>query len=435
MLVTKWNLKQWYTNGLDYLTERLGFSFKYITSIMLICVIGFPVFYFLYRETEILWLDTLLTIISGAMLLYWLLPALNKKYLSLAWFISLLIIFPFNFTFNLLLNPDQNAYQLGQMVMLLISIGLVGDIVLLLLFYSIGILLAIAVFFLYKNTFVIPQGIYQSLPLYLLGAVLGIALIGNRDYNYRKERKKTTTIIREKDNLADISRKDSVKEAISAVAHELTQPLSAVINYTNGCKRILQSSLNVELPAKVVEALDQTCKQAHRAGDILHTLKNYFSETAEAKELHNINDIITNLLDIIADTISQYNLQISLSLDPMLPSIYCNKTQIEIVFINLIRNSIDAVVESNKKEKKIMIESKTLSKDEILFSVEDTGIGIDRNNLNKIFFPFVSNKKMGLGIGLALCDKIIQEHYGRILVTSEQNSKTKVDVILPISKN
>jgi len=398
---------------------------------MLIGIIGFPLFYFLYCKTEIWWIDALFTFICVFTLVCHALLIFDSRVLALIWFITLIILLPFNYTFNLLLNPGHIAYQLGEMITLLISVSLIGDILLLLIFFLFGILAAILVFFLYANTVIIPYDIYQILPLYLLGVALGGALISNRNYSYRKERLKAKTITQAKDNLADISRKDSVKEAVAAVAHEITQPLSAVINYTNGCRHILHNNFDGKLPTKVTEALDKSCEQAQRAGDILHTLKDYFSDSVTKKELYDINQIIINVLDILDDVISQYKIQIILSLAPQSPSVYCDKLQIEMVFINLIKNAIEAVTASDKEEKKIIIQTQTLSLSKIKFSIKDTGIGIAKNNLSKIFFPFMSTKKTGIGIGLALCEKIIQQHHGQIQVSSEKNIQTEISIILP----
>ena len=414
----------------DYIEFTLQSTLQYITPFMVLGVLAFPIFYVLYRHTEILWLDIVLTLVCLLMLLYKHVPIISSKYLTLAWFFSLLILLPFNFTFNLLLNPFGIEYQLGEMVMFMVSIGLIANMTLLFVFHCSGIVAAVVVFFVYTVSIAIPANIYHMLPLYILGVLLSGILVGRREENHQMSRIKKEHIIEEKDIMSDSSRKISVREAIYAVAHELNQPLSALMNYSNGCKRILEKTYGKSLPDNIRDALDRSCEQAQRAGDIIHALKNYFNNDLTNKTENNINTLIENVIEMNEAQFKKAHLNVILKLATHLQKIKCDKVQIELVLINLINNACDSL--SDRSEKKIVIETDNYLNDHIYISIADTGIGIDQETSKKIFFPFFSAKVSGLGIGLSLCENIIEQHQGKIEVSSIKDKGTIFKIWLPI---
>lgn len=414
-----------------YLQANLKFSLRYLTPFMLVGIIGFPIFYLLYSTTETMWLDIVLTIICLLMLLYKYSSNKSPPYLTIFWFFSLIILLPFNFTFNLLLNATKIQYHLGEMIMLLISISLIANVALILYFFFIGVSIAVITFFIYNSTITLPTPIYHMLPLYILGVVLGGLLVGKREKNHQLLHVKSNEIMTEKEIIADSSRTVTVKEIIYAVSHELNQPLAAIVNYANGCKRHLQKKYGNTLPDNVLVALDKNCEQAQRAGDIIHALKSYVNSDLSNRAKNNINDIITNLLGTYQDNYKKKNLNLNLKLANYLPDITCDKVQIELVLINLINNAYDSLSEDS--DRTIIIETYYSSKDKIMFSVKDYGKGIDLQVGRQIFLPFFSTKPARLGMGLSLCENIIDQHQGKISFDTKKNIGTKFTIVLPIN--
>ena len=360
--------------------------------------------------------------------------SLTKKYLPLCWLIALLICFPFNFTYNLLINPHNIGYELGEMIMLLVIFAMLSDTLLLIIMQGIGITLAVLVFFLYTSNIFIPTTISHTLPWYTLGIVLGIILSNRRDQSYRKERIVTTAINQEKDTLAFFLRKDSIKEAILAIAHEINQPLGAITNYINGSKKRLEKRYGDDLSHDIIGALNKASEQAERTGNIIHSLKNFLCDEEIKYQPYNINTIVDNVIILLDDITRKNHIEIKCSLSTGLPTIKCDKIQIELVLVNLINNACEAIVESNNLKKQIIIETKRAD-DHIMIHIEDSGNGIDPKIVDKLFFPFVTTKATGVGLGLSLAYTIIQRHGGRLYTDSTQKKGGLFTITLPITSN
>jgi len=242
-------------------------------------------------------------------------------------------------------------------------------------------------------------------------------------------------INQDKNRLAHVSRTDSIKEAISGIAHQLNQPLTAVSNFVSGCERRLKSLYGDELPVEIISALHEANAQAQRAGDIIHSLKNLLCKGEINKQWCNINTIITNMIGLVNESIKQADIEINLKLDENLPEINCDKTQIEQVILNLINNAVDAISDKRIKTRIMTIKTAFSSTDEIQISIADSGIGIQKDMLDKIFVPFVSSKPQGMGIGLSLCYNIIQRHNGQIFAESSLGAGSIFKIIFPINKS
>lgn len=231
--------------------------------------------------------------------------------------------------------------------------------------------------------------------------------------------------------IAHFSRLNSMGEVASGIAHELNQPLTAIMSYASGVKRRLHD-LNNGISKEIYDAIDQTIAQAQRAGEVIHHLKDFLRKGALSKKQTDINAAINDVLMFINKPIADAKISVDLQLDDSLPDIYADKIHIEQVIINMINNAIDAIVETNSVKRQITISTRLFEKDYIQIAITDTGPGIAPELIDNIFNPFITTKQDGMGIGLSLCYNIVDKHHGKITVESTQGKTTTFRIKLPI---
>lgn len=218
---------------------------------------------------------------------------------------------------------------------------------------------------------------------------------------------------------------------VSGLAHELKNPLSGI----KGAAQLLQNSLNEEEATRCSEII---IKEVDRLRDLINRIRKI--DTFD-KELFSPVDIHELLFDIIfLESKSSRNIEFTHNFDITMPPIFADKNSIKQVLINIIKNSVDAV---NKKEindgmitlgTKWVTDYKIKSRNTVIISIKDNGIGIEKDNIEKIFTPFFSSKKKGSGLGLFISNQIIIKHGGFILVDSELNQGTEFRIHLPAGK-
>jgi two-component system sensor kinase FixL len=197
----------------------------------------------------------------------------------------------------------------------------------------------------------------------------------------------------------------------SSLAHELNQPLTAIASYCQGAADLLEGSPDSEQLELAREALRDTAAQAIRAGQIVKRMRDFLSHGETGREIESMSRIMTeaNALALVGSREHQIDVQVRL--DPEGDRVFVDRIQIEQVLFNLIRNAIDAMIESPRRSLTI---STRADPDVVTISVEDTGAGIADGLAPQLFQPFVTSKDAGMGIGLSICRTIVEAHGGRI---------------------
>lgn len=231
--------------------------------------------------------------------------------------------------------------------------------------------------------------------------------------------------------LAHVFRLSTMEEMASGMAHEISQPLAAIVNYTRGCVRHLENSdHDVEQLRNVME---KAVTQAERAGEILHRLKNFFCKGQLVKTPCKINNLIRETISLIKNELISSKTKVDLDFDRNLPYIFIDKIQIQQVMLNLIQNAVESMQQLHKKPKRIHIRTRAIAKDTIEVTLNDTGPGFSKENINKVFMPFFTTKAHGRGMGLAICRSIVEAHGGQFTINPNVNSNSWIRFSLPIS--
>jgi len=239
-----------------------------------------------------------------------------------------------------------------------------------------------------------------------------VALKEARDELEIRVSKRTTELMKTQADLAHLSQVLSMGELTASIAHEINQPLTAVVTNGHACVEWLSAN-----PPKFDKALltaQRIIEDGTRAGAILGRIRALFKKEAVARDWVDINEVIQELTVFLRNEALRRGVSIREDLAPKLPKVMADRVQLQQVVLNLIMNGFDAMDGSNNSPKELAISSALEGTSEIRIQVEDRGTGLDPEIADKIFDPFFTTKSQGIGMGLAISRTIIESHEGRL---------------------
>jgi len=228
--------------------------------------------------------------------------------------------------------------------------------------------------------------------------------------------------------LLHVSRVSAMGQMASALAHELNQPLTAVINWTRAARRTIQPDAGV--PPKALEFMDNAIGQANRAGQIIRRLRGFLEKGETDHRLEDINKVVEEATALAMVGTKEHGVRVVLELAPGLSPVLVDKVQIQQVLINLVRNAIEAMAESERREIEIATQEPGDGFVEVL--VKDTGPGLPPQVAAQLFQPFVTTKEKGMGIGLSISRSIIDNHGGRLVAYPNPSGGMIFSFTLPV---
>jgi two-component system sensor histidine kinase/response regulator len=242
----------------------------------------------------------------------------------------------------------------------------------------------------------------------------------NEDLERRvDDRKRAEEALQEaQDKLALVTRIQAMGELAAAIAHEVNQPLTAIITNGNFCLRRLESgTLN---PDELRAAITEIVNDGTRASAIISRIRALLTKRAPQRMALDINQVIQEVTNLMRNELSRNRVSLSTDLAAGLPRGQGDPVQLQQVLINLVMNAVDAMRISTQRPRKLLIRS-AKSPDGVLVQVQDSGPGIDPEVANRIFEPFFTTKAEGTGMGLAISHSIIESHGGTLsLVPASQ---------------
>jgi two-component system sensor kinase FixL len=221
--------------------------------------------------------------------------------------------------------------------------------------------------------------------------------------------------------LLHISRLSTMGEMASALAHELNQPLSAISNYLQGSRRLLQNSSD-ERAGMIIEAMDKAADQALRAGQVIHRLREFVARGETERRVESIKKLVEEASALALVAAKEQSVRVTYNLDPSIDLVLVDKVQIQQVLLNLMRNALEAMQSSDRRE--LVVSTMPARDDMVAVSISDTGCGISPEVAAQLFQPFVTTKRQGMGIGLSISRTIVQTHGGHIAVESNPGGGT-----------
>ena len=220
---------------------------------------------------------------------------------------------------------------------------------------------------------------------------------------------------------------NAMSQLSSTLAHELNQPLAAVMNYMNAARRTLENGGD---PARVVEILDKAASQTGRAGQIIRRMREFIEKREPNRMPEDLNGVISEAVALGLVGAADADIEVKVELQPGLPQLPIDKIQIQQVMVNLMRNAVEAVQQSQRRELKI---STRAEGEFAAIGIADSGPGLPEGVAERLFQPFITTKSGGLGMGLAICRTIVEAHGGRLWAEPNPGGGTLFAFVLPIA--
>lgn len=228
--------------------------------------------------------------------------------------------------------------------------------------------------------------------------------------------------------LVHIARLSTMGQMASAIAHELNQPLTAVANYAGALSRLLAAGdINA---ARGRDIVDRIRVQTNRAGEVIRRLRDHVAKRNTMRVREDINAVVQEATELALVGTRHQGVQTTLQLDPTMGTALIDRIQIGQVLINLIRNAVEAMEDSERRE--LVVATRALD-DGVAITVTDSGPGISEEVAERLFQPFVTTKASGLGLGLSICREIVETHGGQLTVAAVAGGGTVFTVLLPKS--
>lgn len=229
--------------------------------------------------------------------------------------------------------------------------------------------------------------------------------------------------------LARLARLNELGEMASTLAHELNQPLAAIANYAQGCVRFLKD-LDDTAAGRIRDALEETTKQSLRAGGIIRHLREFVTRGEMEKTPETMRKLIEEAGALALVGSREQGIRSVFEFAPEGADVLVDRIQIQQVLINLMRNAMEAMHESEKRELVV----RTLTEGgNVVVEVADTGPGISDEVAQRLFQPFVTSKANGMGIGLSISKRIIEAHGGRISASRNDSGGATFRFSLPLA--
>jgi len=220
-------------------------------------------------------------------------------------------------------------------------------------------------------------------------------------------------------------------ELATSIAHEINQPLTAIV--TNGetsLRWLARADHNTE---KVTQLTSRIVSNARRASDIIHRIRGMAAKHEPEKRLIDLNEVVEEALLFIRHDIDSKSIVLSSTFGAGLPRVMGDRIQLQQVIINLLVNSVQAIVQSGQPTRRIDARTSIDDEGSVVFSVFDNGPGVPAADLAHVFDSFFSTKDVGIGIGLAICQSIITAHGGRISGSNRPNGGAHFQFTLPVA--
>jgi PAS domain S-box-containing protein len=229
--------------------------------------------------------------------------------------------------------------------------------------------------------------------------------------------------------LERVSRQTTIGAMTASIAHELNQPLTAIIGYGNvGLQRLSRKDPNLE---EVQKALQRIVDSGVRAADIITSIRRMFRKDDHEKILVGVNDLVREVLTLIHGDLERRQVILRTELHDALPRISGERVQLLQVLLNLIMNAAEAMSAVTGRERQLTVKTVHDEAAGVQVTVEDSGCGIEAAHLDRIFDPFFTTKSQGMGLGLSICRSIAEAHGGKLCASRRSPFGTAFHLTLP----
>lgn len=232
--------------------------------------------------------------------------------------------------------------------------------------------------------------------------------------------------------VARVTQRMAMDEMAASIVHEISQPLTAIASNANaGLRWLARTAPNLD---EVRDALNRVVDDSHRARELIGGIRSMFKKDNQTKAPHDVNKLIRQVLTLVGSEVEAQHIAVRTELSDGLPEVPANLVQLRQVMVNLIANAVDAMSTVTNRPRLLRVKTEFHEQNDLLVTVEDSGVGIDQQNIDRIFDPFFTTKSNGMGMGLSICRSIIENHGGRLSVSPSQPYGSIFRVVLPTDR-
>jgi signal transduction histidine kinase len=257
-------------------------------------------------------------------------------------------------------------------------------------------------------------------------------LLGDVFANTLSRRRSEMEGQRLRQDLAHVGRVSTMGELTASLAHELNQPLTAILSNAQAAQRILASDKG-DL-GEIREILGDIVEDDKRAGEVIHRLRGFLRKSNTELAALDIGELVSQVARLVSSDAIIRNVAIRLDLAPGLPPVCGDRVQLQQVILNLLMNGLDAMRESGEGERTLVLRTESGGPATVVVAVEDSGVGIDEADLDHVFHAFYTTKPDGLGMGLAIARSIVEAHGGHLEARNNPGGGATFSFTLPVIK-
>jgi C4-dicarboxylate-specific signal transduction histidine kinase len=271
---------------------------------------------------------------------------------------------------------------------------------------------------------------YRAYILAVIAAILiQAALIFWLLYEHWRRQRAEILVRNTMSELTHVNRMATAGQLSASIAHEVRQPLAGILANAQAALRWLEKGNGEE----VLASLNGIVSEGFRASDIITNLRAMFKSDVHEKTLVDINKLVLSVLALVRIDLQKHEIELQTKLDDQIPRVLGNQVQLQQVILNLIMNAIESM--SSVQAHVLRIKTELSKSNTVHVSIEDTGTGIEPSDLARLFKPMFTTKERGMGMGLSICQSIIEKHDGRIWVSPGANGGSIFQFELPTIAN
>ncbi|HKF65367.1 MAG TPA: PAS domain S-box protein [Vicinamibacterales bacterium] len=231
--------------------------------------------------------------------------------------------------------------------------------------------------------------------------------------------------------LAHVTRLTTLGQLTASIAHEVNQPLAAIVADANASLNWLAAA-KPELE-RVRETLVAIATDGHRAADVIQRIRQLATKTEPGKAQLDVNDVVRDVVGLVRAEVARYEITLTLESASPLPSVVGDRIQLQQVVLNLVMNAIEAMASVTGRPRKLVIRSERHDDDVVRVAVHDTGVGLKASDVDRVFSAFFTTKPGGMGMGLSISRSIIEAHGGRLWAAPNEPHGAIFQFSLPVA--
>ena len=229
--------------------------------------------------------------------------------------------------------------------------------------------------------------------------------------------------------LAHVTRVTTLGELAASIAHEINQPLAAIVANAEACRGWLDRDAPDLAAAR--RSMEWVVEDGLRASEVIRHVRALAKKTDIEKKPLDLNEIASEVMALVARELTSHQVSMRMELAPALPSVRGDRVQLQQVIINLVMNGIEAMQSITDRPRELVIRSAQDDMGRVRFAVTDRGVGISAEDMERMFNPFVTTKAGGLGMGLSICRSILEAHGGRLSAANNDGPGATFQFVLP----